>query len=142
LQAFREAEAYPGSSLILAYSHCIAHGIDMQHGMKQQDLAVACGYWPLFRYNPSLRDVGENPFLLDSPRPAIKFTDYAYNETRYRALAQSRPDEAEALMAAAQAALVEKYRNYEEMAGWSASRFHPAGLEREAVLTPMRSSAD
>ena len=142
LQAFREAEAYPGSSLILAYSHCIAHGIDMQHGMKQQDLAVACGYWPLFRYNPSLRDVGENPFLLDSPRPAIKFTDYAYNETRYRALAQSRPEEAEGLMVAAQAALVEKYRNYEEMAGWSASRFHPAGLEREAVLTPMRSSAD
>jgi pyruvate-ferredoxin/flavodoxin oxidoreductase len=133
LQAFREAEAYPGSSLILAYSHCIAHGIDMQHGMQQQDLAVACGYWPLFRYNPALRDAGENPFLLDSPRPTIGFGDYAYNETRYRALAQSRPDEAASLMAAAQAALLEKYRNYEEMAGWSASRFHPAGLRNSGL---------
>ena len=96
LQAFREAEAYPGPSLILAYCHCIAHGIDMQLGMKQQDLAVACGYWPLFRYNPALRDVGENPFELDSPRPTLKFRDYAYNETRYKALVQSRPEEAEA----------------------------------------------
>jgi pyruvate-ferredoxin/flavodoxin oxidoreductase len=133
LQAFREAEAYPGPSLILAYCHCIAHGIDMQHGMQQQDLAVACGYWPLFRYNPALRDVGENPFVLDSPRPTIRFRDYAYNETRYRALAQSRPEEAAALMAAAQVALEEKYRSYEEMAGWSATRFHPAGLRNSGI---------
>jgi pyruvate-ferredoxin/flavodoxin oxidoreductase len=133
LQAFREAEAYPGAALILAYSHCIAHGIDMQYGMKQQDLAVACGYWPLFRYNPAMRDIGENPFMLDSPRPAIRFREYAYNETRYRALAQSRPQEAEALMEAAQAALDEKYRSYEEMAGWSASRFHPAGLRNSGI---------
>jgi len=133
LQAFREAEAYPGSSLIVAYCHCIAHGIDMQQGMKQQDLAVACGYWPLFRYNPALREVGTNPFVLDSPRPTIKFRDYAYNETRYRALAQSRPEEAEMLMAAAQAALEEKYRSYEEMAGWSGSRFHPAGLRNSGI---------
>ena len=67
LQAFREAEAYSGPSLILAYCHCIAHGIDMQRGMKQQDLAVACGYWPLFRYNPALREVGENPFGTGQP---------------------------------------------------------------------------
>jgi pyruvate-ferredoxin/flavodoxin oxidoreductase len=133
LQAFREAEAYPGSALILAYCHCIAHGIDMQQGMKQQDLAVASGYWPLFRYNPALRDVGENPFVLDSPRPTIRFRDYAYNETRYRALAQSRPEEAELLMTAAQAALDEKYRSYEEMAGWSATRFHPAGLRNSGI---------
>jgi pyruvate-ferredoxin/flavodoxin oxidoreductase len=133
LQAFREAEAYTGPSLILAYCHCIAHGIDMQHGMQQQDLAVACGYWPLFRYNPALRDVGENPFVLDSPRPTLKFQDYAYNETRYKALAESRPEEAKVLMAAAQAALEEKYRSYEEMAGWSASRFHPAGLRNSGI---------
>ena len=69
LLAFREAEAYPGPSLILAYSHCIAHGIDMRFGMRQQDLAVASGYWPLFRYNPAMRAVGENPFRLDSPAP-------------------------------------------------------------------------
>jgi pyruvate-ferredoxin/flavodoxin oxidoreductase len=133
LQAFREAEAYQGPSLILAYCHCIAHGIDMQRGMKQQDLAVASGYWPLFRYNPSLRDVGNNPFVLDSPRPTIKFRDYAYNETRYKALLQTRPEEAEALMDAAQKALEEKYRSYEEMAGWSASRFHPAGLRNSGI---------
>ncbi|HET7879968.1 MAG TPA: pyruvate:ferredoxin (flavodoxin) oxidoreductase [Acetobacteraceae bacterium] len=133
LQAFREAEAYPGPSLILAYCHCIAHGIDMQRGMQQQDLAVACGYWPLFRYNPAQRDVGQNPFVLDSPRPTLKFRDYAYNETRYKALVQSRPAEAEALMAAAQAALEEKYRSYEEMAGWSSSRFHPAGLRNSGI---------
>ncbi len=133
LQAFREAEAYPGPSLILAYCHCIAHGIDMQLGMKQQDLAVACGYWPLFRYNPALREVGDNPFVLDSPRPTIKFRDYAYNETRYRSLAQSRPKDAEELMAAAQLATEEKYRSYEEMAGWSASRFQPAGLRNSGI---------
>ncbi|MDR1990881.1 MAG: pyruvate:ferredoxin (flavodoxin) oxidoreductase [Acidobacteriaceae bacterium] len=123
LQAFREAEAYPGPSLILSYSHCIAHGIDMQKGMTQQDRAVASGYWPLFRYHPALRDRGENPFVLDSPRPTIPFRDYAYEEIRYRALAQMRPEEAEPLMAAAQAAVTEKYLTYEAMAGWSASRF-------------------
>jgi pyruvate-ferredoxin/flavodoxin oxidoreductase len=125
LLAFREAEAYPGPSLILAYSHCIAHGYDLRHGLRQQDLAAASGYWPLFRYNPAMRTVGENPFRLDSPRPAIPFRDYAYNEIRYRALAQARPEEAAQLLAAAQAAIDEKYRTYEEMAGWHAGRFHP-----------------
>jgi len=125
LLAFREAEAYPGPSLILAYCHCIAHGIDMQHGMQQQDLAVASGYWPLFRYNPVMRSVGENPFRLDSPRPIISFRDYAYNEIRYRALAQVRPEEAADLLAMAQGMVNEKYRTYEEMAGWSPARFPP-----------------
>ena len=134
LQAFREAEAYPGPSLILAYCHCIAHGIDMQHGMKQQDLAVASGYWPLFRYNPAhARRRARTRSALDSPRPTMKFKDYAYNEMRYKALAQTRPEEAEVLMAAAQAAIDEKYRSYEEMAGWSASRFHPAGLRNSGI---------
>jgi pyruvate-ferredoxin/flavodoxin oxidoreductase len=125
LLAFREAEAYQGPSLILAYCHCIAHGIDMQFGMRQQDLAVASGYWPLFRYNPAMRSVGENPFRLDSPRPTLAFRDYAYNEIRYKSLAQTRPAEAALLLAAAQSAIDEKYRTYEEMAGWAATRFHP-----------------
>src|SRR5579872_6375254 len=86
LQAFREAEAYEGPSLILAYSHCIAHGFDLRYGMKQQDLAAASGYWPLFRYNPAMRRVGERPFRLDSPRPTVPFKEYAYNELRYQAL--------------------------------------------------------
>ena len=102
LQAFREAEAYDGPSLILAYSHCIAHGIDMRFGMKQQDLAAASGYWPLIRYNPAMRKVGENPFRLDLPRPTIPFKDYAYNEIRYTTLKSSKPEEAEALLAMAQ----------------------------------------
>lgn len=130
LQAFREAEAYAGPSLILAYSHCIAHGIDMRFGMKQQDKAVACGYWPLFRYDPALRDVGANPFVLDSPRPTLAFREYAGNEMRYTSLAASRPDDSARLLDAAQAAILEKYRTYEEMAGWSGSRFHPAGVDR------------
>ena len=126
LLAFREAEAYAGPSLILAYSHCIAHGIDMRLGMHQQGLAVASGYWPLFRYNPAMRAVGENPFRLDSPRPTVPLRDYAYNELRYKALAQNRPEEAADLLAQAQAAVNEKYRLYEKMASWSPERFHPA----------------
>ena len=126
LLAFREAETWSGPSLILAYCHCIAHGIDMQQGLRQQDLAVATGYWPLFRYNPAMREAGANPFRLDSPRPTLKFRDYAYNEVRYKALAQTRPDEAASLLRAAQQAIDEKYRLYEDMAGWAHTRFHPA----------------
>jgi pyruvate-ferredoxin/flavodoxin oxidoreductase len=116
LQAFREAEAYGGPSLILAYSHCIAHGFDLRYGMKQQDLAAASGYWPLFRYNPTMRNIGENPFRLDSPRPTVAFKDYAYNELRYRALALMRPAEAEALLHQAQQDVNDKYRSYEALA--------------------------
>jgi pyruvate-ferredoxin/flavodoxin oxidoreductase len=123
LQAFREAEAYDGPSLILAYSQCIAHGIDMRRGMHQQDLATASGYWPLFRYNPAMRTVGANPFRLDSPRPTVPFKDYAYNEIRYRSLAATRPEEARELLAAAQHWVDEKYRVYEDMAARDGSRF-------------------
>ncbi len=125
LQAFREAEAYDGPSLILAYSHCIAHGIDMRFGMKQQDLATASGYWPLFRFNPMMRTLGESPFRLDSPRPHIPLKAYAYNELRYSTLAGTRPAEAEHLLTMAQAAVTEKYRQYEELASRDGSRFHP-----------------
>ena len=116
LQAFREAEAYPGPSLILAYSHCIAHGFDLRYGMEQQRLAAASAYWPLFRYNPAMREIGEAPFRLDSPRPTIPLKDYAYNELRYRALAAMRPEEAAALLRQAQENVVEKYRTYENFA--------------------------
>jgi pyruvate-ferredoxin/flavodoxin oxidoreductase len=125
LLAFREAEAYDGPSIILAYSHCIAHGIDMQFGMRQQDLAVATGYWPLFRFNPSMRKVGENPFRLDSLRPSVPFKNYAYNEIRYHSLTMTRPEEAEELARMAQSVVIEKYRTYEEMAGLGGERFHP-----------------
>jgi pyruvate-ferredoxin/flavodoxin oxidoreductase len=125
LQAFREAEAYDGPSLILAYSHCIAHGIDMRFGMKQQDLAVASGYWPLIRFNPAMRNVDENPLRLDSPRPTIPFKEYAYNEIRYTSLTLSKPEDAAALLTMAQAVVTEKYRQYEDLAAREGSRFHP-----------------
>ncbi|MEA3413390.1 MAG: pyruvate:ferredoxin (flavodoxin) oxidoreductase [Pseudomonadota bacterium] len=116
LLAFREAEAYPGPSLILAYSHCIAHGINMQHGLRQQGKAVASGHWPLIRYNPAVRESAENPFVLDSQRPKIKLKDYAYNELRYKILTRTNPQEAERLMGAAQRNVYQKWMVYEEMA--------------------------
>ncbi|HVJ55955.1 MAG TPA: pyruvate:ferredoxin (flavodoxin) oxidoreductase [Aliidongia sp.] len=123
LEAFREAEAYDGPSLILAYSHCIAHGIDMRFGMKQQELATASGFWPLFRFNPAMRGVGEAPFRLDSPEPRIPLKDYAYNEIRYSSLAQSQPAEAAAFLEMAQQAVDEKYQQYEDLAMRDGSRF-------------------
>ncbi|WP_051116011.1 pyruvate:ferredoxin (flavodoxin) oxidoreductase [Methyloferula stellata] len=145
LEAFREAEAYEGTSLILAYSHCIAHGIDMRLGMKQQDLATASGYWPLFRFNPKMRTIGEAPFRLDSPRPHIPLKDYAYNEIRYRSLAQSRPAEAAELLAMAQRGVDEKYRQYEDLARRDGSRFnveaHPAPENEGAAAVSFGSDA-
>ena len=94
IQAMRDAEAYDGPSLILAYSHCIAHGFDMRDGMKQQHRAVASGYWPLFRFDPTMRQADMNPFRLDSTRPRIAVEDFVYQENRYRILTQTRPEEA------------------------------------------------
>ncbi len=125
LLAMREAEAYDGPSLILAYSHCIAHGIDMRKGMNQQDLAVASGYWPLMRYNPMLQQAGHNPFVLDSPRPVMPLREYAYNELRYSMLRRSNPEEAEKLMVFAQQLVNQRWKTYEEMATKKASDFQP-----------------
>jgi pyruvate-ferredoxin/flavodoxin oxidoreductase len=125
LLAMREAEAYPGPSLILAYSHCIAHGINMQNGLKQQDLATASGYWPLIRYNPILRQSDKNPFVLDSPRPRIAFKDYAYNELRYKMLERTNPVEADRMLKLAQQIVNQKWDIYEQMATSSGSQFHP-----------------
>jgi pyruvate-ferredoxin/flavodoxin oxidoreductase len=116
LQAFREAEAYDGPSLILAYSHCIAHGYDLRYGMRQQDLATASGYWPLFRYDPARRKIGANPFQLDSPRPTIALKEFTDKELRYRALALRHPMEADELQRQAQVDVIEKYRTYEAIA--------------------------
>jgi pyruvate-ferredoxin/flavodoxin oxidoreductase len=125
LLAFREAEAWPGPSLILAYSHCIAHGFDLRFGMQQQDLATASGHWPLFRFNPAMRTAGERPFRLDSPRPTIPLEKYAYNELRYRALTTTEPRAAATLIAQAQQVVTEKYRQYEELASRGGECFHP-----------------
>jgi len=125
LLAMREAEAYNGPSLILAYSHCIAHGIDMEKGLQQQAMAVASGYFPLIRYNPVLRKADQNPFVLDSPKPTISLKDYAYNELRYKVLTQTQPQEAERLIQLAQEIVDLRWRTYEEMAGFGASSFQP-----------------
>lgn len=116
LTALREAEAYPGPSIILAYSHCIAHGINMTKGLDQQDKAVKSGYWPLLRYNPVLAREGHNPFILDSLRPTLKLSDYTSGELRYRILEHSYPHRARALMADAQRTVSAKWQLYEEMA--------------------------
>ena len=125
LLAMREAEAYNGPSLILAYSHCIAHGIDMEKGLDQQKMAVASGYWPLIRYNPVLRKNNANPFVLDSPKPTMAFRDYAYNELRYKVLTQTHPEEAEKLMQLAQQMVDLRWKTYEDMAGFGAKSFQP-----------------
>ena len=116
VKAFLEAEAYPGPSLIIAYSHCIAHGIDMTKGMNQQKLAVDCGYWPLYRYNPLLKAQGKNPLQLDSAAPKIAFKDYALNETRYRVLSQTDPHAADEFMRQAQTQVNERWQKYIAMA--------------------------
>jgi pyruvate-ferredoxin/flavodoxin oxidoreductase len=116
LLAFREAETYPGPSLIIAYSPCIAHGINLQRGVDQQTLAVQCGHWPLLRYNPAVRGSGENPFVLDSLQPKVKFKDYAYGELRYRMLQSANPAEAEHLLGLAQKNIERRWQTYVEMA--------------------------
>ena len=116
LTALREAEAYDGPSLVLAYSHCIAHGIDMEKGLDQQYRAVASGYWPLLRYDPVVRADGGNPFLLDSPRPRIPLAAYTDRELRFRSLANTNPAEAERLHGLAEDAVDQRWSVYEEMA--------------------------
>jgi len=125
LLAMREAEAYNGPSLLLAYSHCIAHGYDLKDGLRQQHKAVASGYWPLLRYNPALRKKNLNPFVLDSPRPVITLKEYAYHELRYRMLAQTQPENAEKLMNLAQELVNLRWKNYEELATKKVSDFVP-----------------
>ncbi len=132
LRAFREAEAYDGPSLVIAYAHCIAHGIDMKKGLDQQHRAVDSGHWPLMRFDPTLRARELNPFMLDSPRPTLPLSDYVYRELRYRMLRNAAPAEAERLLALAQEAVEQRWSTYEEMASRPASRFHP---------DPRRSSA-
>jgi pyruvate-ferredoxin/flavodoxin oxidoreductase len=116
LKAFTEAEAHEGPSLIIAYSHCIAHGIDIAKGLSQQKLAVESGHWPLYRYNPARAGAGKNPFQLDSSDPKIPLQDYIYTETRYRMLQQSDPEVARFLLGRAQEAVNERWRQYKEMA--------------------------
>ncbi|HSL48055.1 MAG TPA: pyruvate:ferredoxin (flavodoxin) oxidoreductase [Candidatus Deferrimicrobiaceae bacterium] len=128
LRAFREAEAYPGPSLIIAYSHCIAHGYDLRHGMDQQKAAVLTGHWPLLRYNPGLAREGRPTLELDSKAPSVPLKTYAYNETRYTMLAHSDPEAARRLLEKAQEDVLARWRIYEQWAALFSER--AAGGER------------
>jgi len=116
IKAIKEAESYPGPSLILAYSHCIAHGIDMSQGMKHQELAVKSGYWPLYRYDPQRAREGLNPLQLDSKKPSIPFEDFAALENRYRILAKTNPKQVKELMQLAQQDIDRRWRELTDMA--------------------------
>jgi pyruvate-ferredoxin/flavodoxin oxidoreductase len=102
VKAFAEAEAYDGPSLIIAYAHCINHGLNLAKGLEQQKNAVACAHWPLYRYNPDLEEQGKNPLHIDSKAPTIPFAEYALNENRYRMLKMMNPEHADELMALSQ----------------------------------------
>ncbi|KPK09749.1 MAG: pyruvate-flavodoxin oxidoreductase [Anaerolineae bacterium SG8_19] len=121
IKAFIEAEAYDGPSLILAYSHCIAHGYDLKYGLDQQQAAVASGYWPLFRFNPDLAEQDLNPFQLDSKKPKIRLEEYIYREGRYRMLTQSHPERAAKLLELAEADVEASWQTYTQLAGISSN---------------------
>jgi pyruvate-ferredoxin/flavodoxin oxidoreductase len=116
LKAFLEAEAYEGPSLIIAYSHCIAHGYDLANGLDQQKAAVLSGYWPLYRYNPDLVKLGKNPLQIDSKPPALPLEKYIYNETRYTMLTRSDPEAAKLLLHFAEEDVQNRWRVYQNMA--------------------------
>ncbi|MGD9152802.1 MAG: pyruvate:ferredoxin (flavodoxin) oxidoreductase [Gammaproteobacteria bacterium] len=116
IRAIKEAESYPGSSLILAYAHCIAHGIDMSQGINHQNLAVKCGYWPLYRYDPRRATEGLNPLQLDSQKPSAPFKEFAARENRYRILAKTNPAQVKELMRLAQEDIDRRWKELEELA--------------------------
>lgn len=115
IQAFLEAEAYDGPSLIIAYSHCIAHGYDLKYGLEQQDAAVKSGYWPLYRFNPELSAEGANPFKLDSRKPSIPLEKFIYREGRYRMLQQSDPERAAQLLELAKQDVDNHWQRYDHL---------------------------
>ncbi len=117
LKAFQEAEAYPGTSLIIAYSHCIAHGYDLKFGLDQQKAAVDSGHWPLFRFDPRRVDGGEPALMLDSGPPKIGLDKYVRGESRYRMVEQAHPERFKELMAHAQDNVTRRQALYEELAG-------------------------
>jgi len=134
VKAFQEAEAHAGPSLIIAYSHCIAHGYDMSMGLEQQKKAVLSGYWPLMRYNPALRLEGKNPFQLDSKAPSIPLKQYAYQEARYTMLVRSDPEAARKLLKIAQEDVERQWGVYSNRAAMAAGGETPhiAPVEPEA----------
>ena len=112
VKAFLEAEAYEGTSIIIAYAHCINQGYDLIHGPEQQKAAVQSGHWPLMRYNPDLEKEGKNPLQLDSGKPSITLDKYIYNETRYKILLRSKPEVAKKLLDESQKQVIKRWNFY------------------------------
>lgn len=127
VRALLEAEAYDGPSLIIAYSHCVAHGYDLKFGLEQQKAAVDSAYWPLFRFNPDLEAEGKNPFQLDSRAPKLPLETYMYREGRFRMLTQSHPERAAKLLELAQQDVQNRWQHYAEMAAKSPNGNGKAG---------------
>jgi len=119
LKAFNEAESYDGPAIIIAYAHCIAHGIDMKNGLSQQKLAVQSGHWPLFRFDPRRPAEGKSALQLDSKPPSVPLEDYLYNETRYTMLRQGHPEEAAKLLEQARQDVAARWKIYETWASMS-----------------------
>jgi pyruvate-ferredoxin/flavodoxin oxidoreductase len=116
VKAFAEAEAYDGPSIIIAYSHCIAHGINMTTGLQEQVEAVQSGHFPLYRYNPELTKQGKNPLTLDSKAPTMKFSEHALKENRFRILTKTKPEQAEKLLAEADKLVAAKFDLLQKLA--------------------------
>jgi pyruvate-ferredoxin/flavodoxin oxidoreductase len=112
IKAFREAESYDGPSLIIAYSHCISHGIDMSKGLEQGKAVVTSGLWPLYRYDPRLKDQGKNPFQLDCKDPSTSVEDFMYKEVRFKSLKAADPSRADSLLAIAKAKAERTWKEY------------------------------
>jgi len=135
VKAFVEAESYPGPSLIIAYSHCIAHGIDMTQGYQEQKKAVACGHWPLYRFDPRLKQQGKNPLQLDSKPPTLDLEEYIYGENRYRSLKNSNPQAAAELLKLAKSDAAHRYALMEQLAKLSCSSDNTADRLKVADAT-------
>jgi pyruvate-ferredoxin/flavodoxin oxidoreductase len=116
VRAIQEADSFPGPSLVICYAHCIAHGYDLVNGFEQQKLAVQCGHWPLYRFDPRRIGTGEPPLKLDSSAPKIELSKYIYNETRYRMLEKLNPERTKALLHASQADIAMRFAIYEQLA--------------------------
>ena len=116
LTALREAESYPGPSLVIAFAHCIAHGYSLIDGIEHQKLAVDTGYWPLFRYDPRRTERGENPMVLDSPAPKTELIKYTKSENRFRMLEKKNPVRSQELDRLAQAEVHKRFALYQKLA--------------------------
>ena len=142
LHAFNEAEAYPGPSLIIAYSPCIAHGIDLKNNHQQQKLAVDSGHWPLFRYNPEHAQQGKNPLHLDSKAPSIPYREFIETEVRFSMLWRTHPEVAEKMLEQSQQDVLHRYHFYEQLANLPWDDDAPTQPPHRKLATALKTAAD